>query len=96
MRRSKLLIILMFPVALAFAFFTLFLLDFAAEFAFPSLYPSCSDCHAHVGFPFAYLDTGGWGPPPGGLLLFGAIGDTVIALLLALGLTMLIWKRVRN
>jgi hypothetical protein len=96
MRRSKLLIIFMFPVALAFAFFTLFLLDFAAEFAFPSLYPSCIDCHAHVGFPFAYLDTGGRGLPPGGLLLFGAIGDSLIALLIAFSLTLLIWKRIRN
>src|SRR6185437_1428565 len=96
MRRSKFLLIFVFPVALAFAFLLLLLLSIGATFVFPSLYPSCTDCHARVGFPFSYLDTGVWGPPGGRIILSGAVGDCLIALLIEFWLTRLIWARFLN
>lgn len=94
MLRSRLfLVLVVFPVALASSLFILLGLTIATQLAFPASFPSCTDCHAHVGFPFAYLDTGGWDGPDGGLLLAGAIGDGLVALSLALGLTF-IWKRM--
>jgi len=41
------------------------------------LHGYCADCHAHIGFPFAYMDAGGW-EGNGGLLWHGALADLLI------------------
>ena len=51
------------------------------------LFPTCIDCHADVGVPFAYLDTGGF-EGGGGLLWRGVLGDSVIILATALALVL--------
>src|ERR1044071_2261408 len=49
-------------------------------------YPArCADCHARIGFPFAYYDTGGFAGDDR-LLWFGLVADLVIVLGTAFGL----------
>jgi hypothetical protein len=57
----------------------------ALNVAYGVLFPACIDCHAHVGVPFAYLDTGGF-EGGGGVLWRGALGDSVIILATAVAL----------
>jgi hypothetical protein len=53
--------------------------------AFALLFPPCIDCHAHVGVPFAYMDTGSEAAG-GGLLWRGVVADSLIILATTFGL----------
>jgi hypothetical protein len=51
------------------------------------MFPACIDCHAHVGVPFAYLDTGGF-EGGSGLLWRGVFADLLLMLAAALVLAL--------
>jgi hypothetical protein len=59
--------------------------------AFPA---RCSDCHAHIGLPFAYYDEGGFAGDDA-LLWFGIIADLIIVLGVAFRAVMG-WERHRS
>jgi hypothetical protein len=74
-------------VALFLALFGFIVLNFVIL----AVYPPCADCHAHIGFPFAYLDGGGI-EGGGGMLWLGAVGDLAVVLVITLGAA-LAWQR---
>ena len=53
----------------------------------------CADCHARVGFPFAYYDAGGFAGDDG-LLWPGLTADLILVLATAFGMVLL-WQRYR-
>jgi len=72
-----------------FAASVLVLLGFVAlnmwiEVVFPV---RCADCHAHVGFPFAYYDEGGFAGDTQ-VLWLGLAGDIAVALGIAFGVVL--------
>ena len=54
------------------------------------MFPACIDCHAHVGLPFAYLDTGGFEGGGGGLLCWDVFADLLLMLAAALVLALVL------
>ena len=68
---------------------------FIFNVAYGTLFPACVDCHAHVGVPFAYLDTGGF-VGGGGLLWRGVFADSLIILAATLGLFRVLRKWPRR
>jgi hypothetical protein len=61
-------------IAALVASFVAFLL---LNVAYAIFFPACIDCHAHVGIPFAYLDTGNE-LGEGGLLPWGTFADLLV------------------
>jgi hypothetical protein len=53
----------------------------------------CADCHAHIGFPFAYYDEGGFAGDDA-LLWLGLVADLIVILGIAFG-AVLGWERYR-
>lgn len=54
----------------------------------------CADCHAHIGFPFAYYDAGGFAGDDA-LLWLGLTADLILVLVTAFG-AVLLWQRYRS
>ena len=75
-----------FFVASLFTLLGLVALNVWLNRAFPA---HCADCHAHVGFPFAYYDAGGLAGDDA-LLWPGLVADLVVVLVIAFGAVLLI------
>lgn len=59
-------------------------------------YPArCADCHARIGFPFAYYDAGGFAGDDG-LLWFGVAADLVTVLGIAIGVVLAFERYIRR